>query len=206
MITDKPDIFKQAGLFCLILFFVMPLDLIGQKFTGKALLGVNLSQIDGDYLHGFRKTGLTAGGRIGYNFGKNKSANLEFLYSERGSAVKLFEKNPANKYTLRYIEIPLVFSIHDWWQEDKKYYKARLDAGFSYGTLFQLEVPIVDPEEFKSHDVSYLIGFGLQFTKQIGLGVRYTRSMFDMLDYTLDDGRHIQFRGYFISTRLEYQF
>lgn len=179
----------------------------GQKFSGSAVFGANFSQIDGDFLHGFRKIGITAGGRIGYLFNKNMTGNIEFLYSERGSAIKLFEKNPQNKYTLRYIEIPFVFSIHDWWQEDKKYFKARLDAGFSYANLFQLEVPdLVDSEEFKNHDVSYLIGFGLQFTKHIGLGVRYTRSVYDMLDYTLDDGKELKFRGYFVSTRLEYVF
>lgn len=188
----------------LITFFTR--DVQAQKFSGSALLGANFSQIDGDYLHGFRKIGLTAGGRIGYFIRKNKSVNFEFLYSERGSAVKLFESNPANKYTLRYLELPLIFTIHDWWQEEKKYYIARVDLGFSYGALFQLEVPIVDPDEFSKHDVSYILGVGLHFTKNLGMSVRYTRSLFDMLDYTLDDGRNIQFRGYFISSRLEYAF
>lgn len=190
----------------LTILFLLAWNVKAQKFSGRALLGANFSQIDGDFLHGFRKIGLTAGGRIGYYIQKNKSVNIEFLYSERGSAVKLFESNPANKYTLRYLEIPLIFSIHDWWQEEKKYYIARADLGFSYGALFQLEVPIVDPDEFSKHDLSFIIGAGLQFTKNLGMSVRYTRSLFDMLDYTLDDGRNIKFRGYFVSSRLEFEF
>lgn len=183
-------------------------DLSAQKFSGSAILGANLAQIDGDYLYGFKKVGLSAGAKIGYSLSSNKNINLEFLYSERGSAVKLFESNPANKYTLRYIEIPVLFSIYDWLQKEKKYHIVRADLGFSYGALFQLQVPIVDENEFKTHDVSYIVGAGIQFTKHIGLSIRYTRSLFDMLDYTLPepDGRNIKFRGYFITSRMEYKF
>lgn len=179
----------------------------GQKFTGSAVLGVNLAQIDGDFLYGFHKIGLTGGAKIGYSMDKNKYLNLEFLYSERGSAVKLFETNPDKRYTLRYLEIPVIFSIHDWYRDKKDYHVVRADVGLSYGALFQLEVPpVVNEEDFRSHDISYVLGAAVQFTKNIGLSVRYTRSFFDMLQTTLDDGREINFRGYFITTRMEYRF
>ncbi|MFZ1703897.1 MAG: outer membrane beta-barrel protein [Saprospiraceae bacterium] len=203
----EPKHIKNIFSICLIFFLTGNVETaFGQNFKGSALLGFNLAQIDGDYLYGFRKIGWSAGGKISYGISKNKFMNLEFLYSERGSSVKLFEKSPDNKYTLRYIEIPVLFSIHDWYQEDKKYYIVRAEVGLSYGALFQLVVPIVDENEFKPHDLSYVIGLGFQFTKNISLATRYTRSMFDMLDYTLPDGRDIVFRGYFITTRIEYQF
>lgn len=198
--------FRRFFLFLCIILSFSGTSLLAQGFKGSALVGVNIAQIDGDFLHGFHKVGWSAGGRIGYALDKNKFLNLEMLYSERGSAVKLFEKNPANKYDLKYLEIPVIFSIHDWYNENKKYYIVRAEAGFSYGALFQLDVPIVDENDFKKNDISYILGIGFQFTKNIGLSFRYTRSLFDMLDTTLSDGRNIKFRGYFITSRLEYHF
>ena len=75
--------------------------------------------------------------------------------------------------------------------------------------LFQLKVPpVVDENQFKKNDISYILGLGFQFTKNIGLSLRYTRSINDMLDYNLPepDGRNLRFRGYFITGRLEYSF
>lgn len=198
---------QTTSCFFILTFLLFAFHMHGQKFTGSAVFGANLAQIDGDFLYGFNKTGITGGAKLGYGIDKNKYINLEFLYSERGSAVKLFETNPANRYTLRYLEIPVIFSIHDWYQEKKNYHVVRADFGFSYGALFQLEIPpVVNEEDFRSHDVSFILGAAIQFTKNIGLSVRYTRSLFDMLQTTLDDGREIKFRGYFITTRMEYRF
>ncbi|MBK8622734.1 MAG: outer membrane beta-barrel protein [Saprospiraceae bacterium] len=193
--------------FLLILFFILSSQKIsGQAFKASAIVGANLSQIDGDNEYGFRKIGLTAGGKIGYGIDKNKFVNLEFLYSERGSSTTLFASEPESKIVLRYIEVPIIFSIHDWYKEEKKYHVVRADLGFSYGNLFQLETPIGDPEAFRNHDFSYILGAGFQFSKRIGLCIRYTRSLNKMLDYTDVDGKNITFEGYFLTTRMEYQF
>ncbi|MBK6564973.1 MAG: PorT family protein [Saprospiraceae bacterium] len=202
-------IFKKYVIFCILLLTIYHQHGISQSFKASVVAGANMAQIDGDFLYGFKKTGLTAGGRISYPVTKNMFLNLELLYSERGSSVSYFEKNDSNKYSLRYLEIPLIFSIHDWFHEEKKYYIVRAEAGFSYGALFQLKVPpVVDENQFKKNDFSYILGLGFQFTKNIGLSLRYTRSINDMLDYNLPepDGRNLRFRGYFITGRLEYSF
>jgi opacity protein-like surface antigen len=194
---------------CLLFAGLLHINGYSQNFRASAVVGANMAQIDGDFLYGFKKIGLTAGGRVSYPVSKNMFLNLEFLYSERGSSVSFFEKNDSNKYTLRYLEIPLIFSIHDWYNEEKKYYIVRAEAGFSYGGLFQLKVPpVVDETQFMKNDFSYILGLGLQFTKNIGMSLRYTRSLHDMLDYNLPepDGRNLTFRGYFITGRLEYTF
>lgn len=204
--TDKIQTDRSLYYITLIIFVLSFQNVSGQAFKATAVVGANLSQIDGDNEYGYRKIGLSAGGKIGYGIDKNKFVNLEFLYSERGSSTTLFASEPESKIVLRYIEVPLIFSIHDWFKEEKKYHVVRADLGFSYGNLFQLETPIGDPEAFRNHDFSYILGAGFQFSKHIGLSVRYTRSFNKMLDYTDVDGKQITFRGYFLTTRMEYQF
>lgn len=204
--TNKIHMFSSLISLIFVIFIVCSGNVMGQAFKASAIIGANMSQIDGDNEYGYRKIGLSAGGKIGYGIDKNKFVNLEFLYSERGSSTTFFASNPESKIVLRYIEVPLIFSIHDWFKEEKKYHVVRADVGFSYGNLFQLETPIGDPEAFRNHDFSYILGAGFQFSKRIGLSVRYTRSFNKMLDYTDVDGKQITFKGYFLTTRMEYQF
>ena len=68
-----------------------------QKFKASLILGTNISQIDGDSLYGFKKLGLTTGGRLSYTNNKTFDLALEMLYSQRGSSVKLFSKQANEK-------------------------------------------------------------------------------------------------------------
>ena len=71
-----------------------------QRFKAAAIIGTNLSQIDGDNLYGFKKIGLTAGGRLSYANEKTLDVALEMLYSQRGSSVNFFKNSDQEKIKL----------------------------------------------------------------------------------------------------------
>ncbi|MCF8331934.1 MAG: hypothetical protein K9H84_05735, partial [Bacteroidales bacterium] len=75
---------KKAGLG--MLFIVMlSLSAYAQVIKGAAILGTNLSQVDGDEIYGFHKFGLNVGASAIIPIDDRWSVSLETLYSEKGS-------------------------------------------------------------------------------------------------------------------------
>ena len=180
-----------------------------QKFKAGATIGFNASQINGDDLAGYNKMSITGGLRLSYPLKEQLDLGMELLYSGRGSQSELSLANNSDleKITLRYLEIPIFVSLYDWYQEDEKYFKVRAEAGFSYANLFQRSSQNSffeeEVEQFKKNDVSFLIGAGFQFTRHIGISMRYTRSINNLFnDPSLVRG----LLGYFLTFRVEYFF
>ena len=171
-----------------------------QKFKASLILGTNISQIDGDSLYGFKKLGLTTGGRLSYTNNKTFDLALEMLYSQRGSSVKLFSKQANEKIPLNFLEIPVVVSLRDWYIEKGGYYKVRAEGGLSYGYLFNASSSKYDVTKFGKSDLSWLLGVGINLNKKIGIAARYTSSFIDIYKDTPD---LVYFKSYFITLRTE---
>lgn len=192
----------RISLACLLCAVLLSPPLKAQRFKAAALAGINLSQIDGDNLYGFNKLGVTAGGRLSYANSKSVDLALEMLYSQRGSAVRVFNNNPGDKISLNYLELPLVVSLRDWYVTSGDYYKVRVDGGFSYAYLFGADASGFNEDYFRKHDVSWLLGAGIRFTKFWGLSLRYTSSFYNM--YKDPSSPASSLKGYFITLRSEF--
>jgi len=176
-----------------------------QGFKATGIVGLNASQIDGDDSHGFHKLGLSAGARLSYATDKSYDLSLEMLYSQRGSLVKpIDDKMPNFRIKLNYFEFPVVFSLRDWYIEADDFYKVRAEAGISYGYLFGIDAPGYDVTNFRTHDVSYLIGAGLNLTKRFAVSLRYTSSFLKVYKVQNIDDRGLL--SYFLTLRTEYSF
>jgi len=143
----------------------------GQRFSGTAIVGANVSQIDGDNLFGWDKIGINSGFRLGYGVGEKTNVAIEFLYSQRGSAPSISSGSDFGSIDLKYIEIPVLVEYNDWYIEDEDYYKVAVEGGLSYGNLFSVSssnnfVP-ANIEGYKTHDLSYTLGARYSFTKRI---------------------------------------
>jgi hypothetical protein len=83
-----------------------------QNFSGKLLLGINGSQIDGDGMSGYYQGGLAAGVGVRFPISEKVSVGPEILYSMKGSRASLDQINelgyPRIIYRLNYLDIPLV--------------------------------------------------------------------------------------------------
>ena len=192
-------------LYIIILSFVIfcSSNITAQRFKATAVIGANASKIDGDSLYGFNKIGLTVGGRLSYTNEKVWDVALEMLYSQRGSTDGLFRKESNKGIDLHYLEIPVLFSIRDWYMESDKYYKVRAEGGLSYGHLFQTDATGFNVDDLKKNDVSWIIGAGINFTKMLGISLRYTSSFID-LNHKLPEGN--TFKSYFLTLRGEVNF
>lgn len=194
---------KQIIIFTIGFILFGNINANAQRFKAAAVLGANASQIDGDSLYGFQKIGLTVGGRLSYTNEKVWDVAIEMLYSQRGSVDGLFKKESDKQIKLNYFEIPVLFSLRDWYIESDKYYKVRAEGGLSYGYLFQTDAIGYNLEDLKTHDLSWVIGAGINFSKMFGMSLRYTSSMLD-LNHKLPEGN--KFKSYFITLRSEINF
>ena len=193
-------------LLIIVCFLFVSLDGNSQRFKGALLGGINISQIDGDGEAGYHKWGLTGGGKMSYEVYPKMDISIEMLYSQRGSrSVRKIDPWIIN---LDYLEVPLIYSIKDWYQEKENYYKARLDLGLSYGYLFRSSQNIAGFEEalenLTANDLSYVLGVGLRFNKNWGFGFRFTKSFIRI--YKDDNFENRGLQSYFITARAEYYF
>ncbi len=113
-----------------------------QRFLGAISAGMNLSQVDGDEVYGFKKVGFNGGPSIIVPFGRDGkwTVTMEILFSMNGSYQKTYVPDtvapdtnlPASyfgyKLNLNYIQIPLLVHF-----TDKKIIAGGL--GFAYGQL-----------------------------------------------------------------------
>jgi len=185
----------------------------GQNFfKGSAVLGLNLSQIDGDNLAGYDKFGLSGGVKVEFPLNAVLDFGVEFLFSQRGSRSQLIQNRftELSRIHLNYVELPLLVKWSDWWIEDEAYYKFNLHGGISNGYLISSntdETPTPTNAELNNFDLGLLTGLGFAFSKRWSITLRYTRSLVPL--YTVNTGTTGQVQGligYFITLRSEYSF
>lgn len=199
-----------------IIFLIVFASLMGilntaeaQRFNAAAMLGFTASQIDGDNLAGFSKLGLTGGLRLTTDLKEDRYfTGFELIYSQRGSQSKisLGNSNPVQQINLSYIEIPIIFGIKDWYIDTEDYYKVGAIGGLSYGYLFNASSNIAGIEssidDFKTNDISWLLGVYYQFNKRYGMEARYTRSLTTLYDDP--NTENTAFKSYFWTFRFLY--
>lgn len=180
-------------------FFVSITSSLAQGFKASLVTGLNLAQIDGDTLYGFNMQGLTAGIRLMYDTKTNRDISIEMLYSERGAKQFFFDQG--RSINLSYLEVPIIYSFRDWYIEDKKFFRVRGEVGITNSLLFRTRSNFYDEENFKDFDFGWLLGAGFNFTKRIGLGIRYSSSLLN-----LSKNENTKLKSYFLTIRGEYNF
>jgi hypothetical protein len=112
-------------LLLLLLFLIISEQSFSQRVMGALSAGVNLSQVDGDEIYGYKKVGFNGGPSVIIPFGKNKkwSVTMELLFSQLGSNKKSEYPasdtiNPAGFYDgyrlfLDYVQIPVLVHFTD---------------------------------------------------------------------------------------------
>src|SRR5688572_18833955 len=112
-----------------ILIFLSPYGLCAQTFRTAAVLGINMSQIDGDNLAGYHKIGLNTGLKSYAMLSEKFSLSFEMLFSQKGArSTTFFTPNHPVRLTLNYVEIPVEINFHD--RES-----AIFSAGLAYARL-----------------------------------------------------------------------
>ena len=182
-----------------ILFFLNPTDAQtkrktyikdGERFSVGFVLGLNSSQIDGDFFQGFDKKGLTGGIRGIVRLRPRLDFNMELLYSKKGSKIhhnRVKTAVPLNKdriIDLTYIDVPFTFKyllkeqLSSWYIEGGAIYGRLVDTKITEKVNdstreFAYENIVKD---FDKDDIYGMAGLGYYWKKGFALGFRYTIS------------------------------
>ncbi len=151
-------------------------------FKGGLLLGLNASQINGDKSAGYNKFGLQGGVQVSVETSETRYWTTGISYSERGSRVTASESPLLWRIKLPYIEIPLLYNIKDWKDEEKDFYRVHAGAGLAYGRLFNPKAstfsPWFDKENlFRKNNLSWIVEATVFKNKHLGFGFRYSRDI-----------------------------
>ena len=181
------------------IIFLFSVQSFSQRFLGALSVGMNLTQVDGDEVYGFKKVGLNIGPSVILPFGKNKkwSVTLELLYSQQGSrqksiyAAKDTISDSAHtgyydgyRLSLNYIQVPIMIHF-----TDKRIIAG--GVGFSYSQLVGVSEyeDYNDPRGFVKtttslsgpylkSDFQVLADVRLRVWQKLWLNLRYSYSMF----------------------------
>jgi len=146
-----------------------------QKFKGLVTLGINTSQIDGDGLSGYYKSGLMLGAGVAIQLHERWSMNVSVEYMGKGSRTAFRDSVNYFKWKMQYIDIPLALSlkVHERFSfqlglTPSVLVNDKVDGGFGYTA----SVPKNDP-------LNLLIAPGFEYfpVKNISFLARYQYSL-----------------------------
>ncbi len=227
--------------FCLLLCsFLLPQQMDAQyrkrgkrakhRFNAGVVVGMNVTQMDGDLYTGFDKIGLRAGAKGSMYLNQKMDLVFELLYSQKGSR---FENLPIGSVRetkgraikLQYMEVPVLLNMKFKDTEEKGY---SLEVGFSYGRLidYEVEEKIIPgqvsytamTDDFNSNEFNAIAGLNYNFSRHFALGVQanvqlnklYVNPNFDTepegsYQYVIDPDRQVPFlRNYLFTVQAIY--
>ena len=174
---------KIIFLFVIILFAGGVLELQSQVIKGEAIFGMNLTQVDGDEVFGFKKIGLNVGAGVMIPIGGNWDVSLEAIYSQKGANQRAqwadSTHNGAYRLNLNYAEVPVLVMY-----TDKEFISA--GAGFAWGRLVGVkewehgklvESTTVNSGVYSKNDFSILVEARIRIYKQLKFNLRYQYSL-----------------------------
>ncbi len=176
--------------------------LSAQRFQAGALVGLNLSQIDGDRLLGYNQVGLNVGGRVNAVLSDRWQLGVEMTYTQQG-AQRAKNDDPASIYDnirLNFVETPVMLHFKEW--------KFHLSGGVSYARLINYKVidvfgvNISDQQTYNPDIFSAVVGLVYYFQDNMGVEGRWFRSLSNIQEQAGAG----QFIGRSISIRYVYLF
>ncbi|MDR0364656.1 MAG: PorT family protein [Bacteroidales bacterium] len=203
---------KKKIFYLLLMFFTGATFSVNAQIVRGALIGgVNLSQVDGDEIYGFRQVGANVGGAAIIPFTEHWTLTLETIYSMEGAKQKAknlgiwehsyydsiwinpyndvdsFYLNGAYNLRLNYVRIPIVAHY-----VDKKF---SLGGGVEYGRLVNVKeqehdiynTDFIADSAYNKNDLSILADVKFQIYKGIYLNVRYSYSLLKIRERTFRD-------------------
>ncbi len=159
-----------------------------QIIKGEAILGLNMTQVEGDEVHGFKKPGLHIGAGALVPFGKNWDVSMEVTFNQKGASQRAQYSDTLTsgevltgqyKLRLNYVEVPLL--VH---YTDKDF--ITIGVGFSWGRLVgvqewehgsRVESTTLNSNTYDKNDFSYIVDLRIKIAGPLKFGIRYQNSM-----------------------------
>lgn len=160
-----------------------------QIIKGEAIVGMNLTQVDGDEVYGFKKIGANIGAGVMIPFDKKGrwDVSIEALFSQKGAnqnaqysdTIDGEVRTGAYRLNLNYVEVPVLVMYTD---------KDRISAGagFSWGRLVSVKEwehgKIMDSTTvangvYSPNDFAILADVRIRLWEGLKLNLRYQYSL-----------------------------
>lgn len=165
----------------IVMLLLLSAAVHAQVIKGAAILGTNLSQVDGDEVYGFKKFGWNVGAAAIIPFGERWSVSLETTYSEKGAYQRSQFAPPRDgSYLLKlnYAEVPVLLHYED--RETMTF-----GLGMSWGRLVHMEeyehlhkIPwgtLSGP--YNTDDFNFLVDVRFRVYKRLWANLRYAYSV-----------------------------
>ena len=194
------------------LFFTCTLS--AQRFNAGLLVGMNLSQLDGDQQQGYNKIGLQIGARGTAVITKRLEISTGLVYTQKGSSFK--EKIIKEVIKLNYMEVPILINYKSDYSKEKKFYHWQWYTGVSIGRLISSSVDEKEGDDFdftattdflNTMDLSHIIGVYYYFDPHIAIGFQNSISLnkaYDSTENPIEGNSVISLRNYLLNFSLLY--
>lgn len=182
----KTDMTKKILLILLTILAFTSLKSYSQRIMGEAILGLNMSKIEGDLINNgslkFQKPGLNIGVGAILPINDRFSINLQTLFSQKGASKKYGvhpdSAQPYYRTRLDYAEIPILFHYHD-----KN--GLSLGTGISYSRLVRAQWTLNGREVsnsisdglFTTDNFDWIADFKVRVWKNLHANARYQYSL-----------------------------
>lgn len=174
---------KILPIFILFILFSLNNSIYSQIIKGEAIIGYNLSKVEGDRVNNgiiaFNKIGLNAGLGVLVPLGKNFDINMEVLYTQKGAYRKYGYSSdsatPNYQTKLNYAEVPLLIQYTD---RDR----ITVGTGLAYSRLVDVKWVVngrtitdnVNDGYYSTDNLDWLLDFRIRIWEQLKLNVRYS--------------------------------
>jgi len=155
---------------------------------------MNLTQVDGDEVFGFKKVGANVGAGVMIPIKGNWDVSLEALFSQKGANQKPqwddSTRNGAYRLNLNYAVVPVLIMY-----TDKEFISA--GAGFSWGRLVGVkewehdklvETTTLNSGVYNKNDFSILADLRIRVYKQLKFNLRYQYSLVKIRTREFENG------------------
>jgi outer membrane protein with beta-barrel domain len=170
-------------------FLLFSLSSFSQRFRAGFLAGFTTSQVSGDQLAGFNKSGFEFGGLVSAPLSQKFDLSFQIIFIQKGS------KKPNNaeqgdytyyRMSLNYIEVPILFRYNF----SKK---IQFEGGPTFGKLISSkeedqygEIPA--PKEFKSFEFGAMLGMSYMLFNNFYLNIEGSNSLLPIRDAGIEGG------------------
>ncbi len=179
---------NKIKIYCLIIILLIILTNTSksQIFKAELISGLNITQVEGDEVYGFKKWGSNVGLGVIIPFSKNKKWQLstEILYVQKGaqerkSYTDTFPEAWKYRLFIDYLEVPLIIHL-----EDRETWTFGLGASWSrmvnvkeYINGKRIEETNLVSNPFKKDDFNAIFDLRFRIWKRLNFNFRYAYSI-----------------------------
>ncbi len=178
-----------------------------QTFIGSLHGGINQSQLSGDDLNGFRKTGIHGGVSVSYPWSNlQKQIAIELLYQQKGS--RGTDVSGLNQeIAVNTLSIPVIYRWGEWFNEQTDRHNFYIELGTVANSIIGVssENTFFDnrTSDFSDFDWGLIGGANISIGQKLSTTIRYERSITSLFNDPMLSIRGLQ--SFLFTIRLDYR-